>query len=97
MSQTTIPDPEEQALIDSISEPGPGVEVLHPINPLDDLAEAPDPDPDEPGPGPDHEDPLPPAATKPDTRDRILGGVEDPLTALKNAQNLLNERLAAYK
>ena len=32
-----------------------------------------------------------------DTRDRILGGVDDPLTALQNAQNRLNERLAAYK
>jgi multiple sugar transport system substrate-binding protein len=32
-----------------------------------------------------------------DTRDRILGGVEDPLTALRNAQNRLNERLAIYK
>jgi multiple sugar transport system substrate-binding protein len=32
-----------------------------------------------------------------DTRDRILGGVEDPSTALQNAQNLLNGRLAAFR
>ena len=32
-----------------------------------------------------------------DTRDRILGGTEDPLTALQNAQDQLNERLAVYK
>jgi AcrR family transcriptional regulator len=72
MTQTAppTPNPEEQSLIESISEPGPGVDVLHPIDPLDDLAEA--HDPDEPGSGGD-EDRLPPAAaTKADTRDRIL-------------------------
>jgi AcrR family transcriptional regulator len=72
MTQTASPspDPEEQILIDSVSDPGPGVEVLHPIDPLDGLAE--DPDPDDQGPGQD--DPLPPAAAAkaPDTRDRIL-------------------------
>ena len=62
MSQTASPNPEEQSLIDSVSEPGPGVEVLHPIDPLEELAE-----------DPDSESPLPPAAAKtPDTRDRIL-------------------------
>jgi AcrR family transcriptional regulator len=67
MTQTASPNPEEQSLIDSISDPGFGVEVLHQIDPLDDLAE--DPDSDEPGAG----DTLPPAAAKaPDTRDRIL-------------------------
>jgi AcrR family transcriptional regulator len=73
MSQTATPDPEEQSLIDRISEPGPGVEVLHPIDPLDELAEG--PDPNDPIPGPGQDDPLPPAAAAakaPDTRDRIL-------------------------
>ena len=78
MTQTASPppDPEEQSLIDAISDPGPGVEVLHPIDPLDelaDLAEGPEPDDRTPGPSPGQDDPLPPAAAKaPDTRDRIL-------------------------
>ena len=69
------PNPDDQALIDSIAEPGPGVEVLHPIDPLEELADEPDSDPDsdEQAPGPGQDDPLPPAAAiKPDTRDRIL-------------------------
>src|SRR5579863_5094691 len=77
MTQTASPSPEEQSLIDSVSDPGAGVEVLHQIDPLDALAE--DPDPDEPrdggGEGRDGngDKPLPPAAaTKADTRDRIL-------------------------
>ena len=69
MTQPASPNPEDQDLIDSIAEPGPGVEVLHQIDPL-----AEDPISDEPGDDDgDHSDnPLPPAATKPDTRDRIL-------------------------
>src|SRR5579863_9406011 len=75
MTQTASPNSEEQSLIDSVSDPGPGVEVLNQIDPL-----AEDPDPDDPGPGPgpapspspSQDDPLPPAATKADTRDRIL-------------------------
>jgi AcrR family transcriptional regulator len=70
MTQTASPDPEEQSLIDSISDPGPGVDVLHQVDPLEDLVE--DPAPDEPRPA-GEDDPLPPAAAKaPDTRDRIL-------------------------
>jgi AcrR family transcriptional regulator len=74
MTQTASPppDPEEQSLIDAISDPGPGVEVLHPIDPLDDLADGPEPDDQSQRPG-QPDDPLPPAAAKaPDTRDRIL-------------------------
>ena len=71
MTQTASPDPEEQSLIDSISDPGPGVDVLHQVDPLEDLAE--DPAPDEPRAA-GEDDPLPPAAAAkaPDTRDRIL-------------------------
>ena len=32
-----------------------------------------------------------------DTRDRILGGVEDPLSALENAESQLNARLEAFR
>jgi AcrR family transcriptional regulator len=61
------PNPEEQSLIDAISDPGPGVEVLHEIDPLDELSDAPEND------GPEDDGSLPPAvATKADTRDRIL-------------------------
>src|ERR1700758_5131163 len=70
MTQTASPNSEEQNLIDSIGEPGPGVEVLHQIDPL-----AQDPYSDESGDG-DGDDAqstlTPAAATKPDTRDRIL-------------------------
>ena len=66
MTQPASPNPEEQNLIDSVSDPGPGVEVLHQIDPL-----AQDPISDEPGDKDNN--PLPPAAaTKADTRDRIL-------------------------
>jgi AcrR family transcriptional regulator len=76
MTLPASPNPEEQGLIDSIAEPGPGVEVLHQIDPL-----AQDPYSDESGDGASDRDDsnkdddtlLPPAAaTKPDTRDRIL-------------------------
>lgn len=69
MTLPASPNPEDQGLIDSIAEPGPGVEVLHQIDPL-----AQDPYSDEPGDdGDNDDDPVPPAAaTKADTRDRIL-------------------------
>jgi AcrR family transcriptional regulator len=69
MTQTASPNSEEQSLIDSVSDPGPGVEVLHQIDPL-----AEDPISEEPGDdsGNDSDPPPPPAVTKADTRDRIL-------------------------
>jgi AcrR family transcriptional regulator len=71
MTQTASPNPEEQSLIDSVSDTGPGVEVLNQIDPL-----AEDPISDEPGSddGDNNDDKLlpPAAATKADTRDRIL-------------------------
>ncbi len=69
MTPPASPNPEDQGLIDSIAEPGPGVEVLHQIDPL-----AQEPYSDEPGDDGDNDnDPVPPAAaTKADTRDRIL-------------------------
>lgn len=69
MTLPASPSPEDQGLIDSIAEPGPGVEVLHQIDPL-----AQEPYSVEPGDDGDNDDgPVPPAvATKADTRDRIL-------------------------
>jgi AcrR family transcriptional regulator len=56
---------EEQSLIDRVTEPGPGVEGLQAAG-----TEAEDPDPDD---DPTKDAPLPPAAaTKADTRERIL-------------------------
>jgi AcrR family transcriptional regulator len=69
MTLPASPNPEEQSLIDSISDPGPGVEVLHQIDPLGE-----DPISVDPGDDSDNDDNPPrlvPAA-KPDTRDRIL-------------------------
>jgi AcrR family transcriptional regulator len=66
MTLPASPNPEDQGLIDSIVEPGPGVEVLHQIDPL---AE----DPISVEPGDNDNNPTPPAAAaKSDTRDRIL-------------------------
>jgi AcrR family transcriptional regulator len=67
MTQTASPNSEEQSLIDSVSDPGPGVEVLHQIDPL-----AEDPISDEPGHDGDNDPLPPPTAAKADTRDRIL-------------------------
>jgi AcrR family transcriptional regulator len=70
MTLPASPSPEDQGLIDGIVEPGPGVEVLHQIDPLGE-----DPISNEPGDGDgdDNDNPLlPSAAIKADTRDRIL-------------------------
>ncbi|HSZ36806.1 MAG TPA: TetR/AcrR family transcriptional regulator [Acidimicrobiales bacterium] len=67
MTQTASPSPEEQSLIDAISDPGPGVDVLHQIDPLGE-----DPDPDRPVPSNGDETLPPAAASKADTRERIL-------------------------
>jgi len=69
MTLPASPNPEDQSLIDSIAEPGPGVEVLHQIDPLGE-----DPISVEPsGDGDNDNNPTPPAAAaKSDTRDRIL-------------------------
>ncbi len=68
------PSPREQSLIDSISDPGPGVEILHQIDPLAEEPYSDEPgDGDSDGDGDNNHTPLPPAAaTKADTRDRIL-------------------------
>jgi AcrR family transcriptional regulator len=70
MTLPASPSPEDQGLIDGIVEPGPGVEVLHQIDPLGE-----DPISNEPGDSDDNENDnplLPAAAIKADTRDRIL-------------------------
>jgi AcrR family transcriptional regulator len=70
MTQTASPNPEEQSLIDSVSEPGLGVEVLHQIDPLAEEPYSDEPNDDNDADG---DQPLPPAAAaKADTRDRIL-------------------------
>jgi AcrR family transcriptional regulator len=75
MTLPASPSPEDQGLIDGIVEPGPGVEVLHQIDPLGEDPISNEADDNH------HDSPLPPpVATKADTRDRILGVALDLFT-----------------